>query len=52
MRTTRHHFFQSLRVENLDVFVLHFNQAFVMELRQRAADGFQFQTQIAADFLT
>lgn len=50
MRTAGYHFFEGLRVEDFDVFVFDRNQAFVVKLGQRAADGFEFQPQIAADF--
>ena len=43
MRTTGHHFFEGLRVEDFDVFVFDRNQTFVVELGQRAADGFELQ---------
>ena len=52
MRTAGYHFFEGLRVEDFNVFVFDRNQTFMVELGQRATDGFEFQPQIAVDFFT
>ncbi len=42
---------QLIHHHQLDVLVIDHDPALLLELGQRAADGFQFQTQEAADFL-
>jgi hypothetical protein len=42
---------QAIRVLDFDVLVLHGNDAFTLEVRQRTADRFELESEIAADFI-
>ena len=42
---------QSVRISDLDTLVLHGDQALTLETRECAADRFQLEPEIAADFL-
>ncbi len=46
-----HQFLQTFGIENPDFSLMHGEQLFLLEMRKGSTDGFQFEAEVAADFV-